>query len=184
MTPLEYNKEIKLKIDVNGYYVFCDKNHPLAYKSNNTVYLHRHMASIKLGRWIEKHEHVHHIDGNKRNNSLENLMILSHSDHGKLHGLEYRKEKICSICQSPFYPTNACSTVFCSETCKKEYKRQTKINWPEPEEMQKLLWEMTSQKIGNQLGVTDKAVEKFAKKHNLNKPGRGYWQKLQVGILK
>ena len=29
---------------------------------------------------------VHHIDGNKKNNSLENLQIMSRSEHCKLHG--------------------------------------------------------------------------------------------------
>lgn len=30
-------------------------------------------------------EVVHHKDGNRRNNSLDNLMVMSNSDHVKLH---------------------------------------------------------------------------------------------------
>jgi HNH endonuclease len=31
--------------------------------------------------WID----IHHIDGNKQNNRIENLQPMKHSDHGKLH---------------------------------------------------------------------------------------------------
>ena len=33
---------------------------------------------------------VHHMDGDKRNNHVSNLMILSRSDHSKMHGLGTR----------------------------------------------------------------------------------------------
>lgn len=34
---------------------------------------------------IPKGHHIHHIDGNKLNNSIENLECMSHSDHLRLH---------------------------------------------------------------------------------------------------
>lgn len=49
--------------------------------------------------------------------------------------------------------------------------------WPPPEEMQALLWEKTAVEIGLALGVSDKAVEKYAKKHGLTRPPRGHWLK-------
>lgn len=49
------------------------------------VRYHRFLMEQKLGRKLERNEIVHHIDGNKHNNELENLMLLSSSEHAKLH---------------------------------------------------------------------------------------------------
>lgn len=38
-----------------------------------------------IGRKLTHTEVVHHIDGNKKNNSPENLLVMSQSDHVKLH---------------------------------------------------------------------------------------------------
>ena len=51
------------------------------------------------------------------------------------------------------------------------------VNWPAPHDLQTLLWSKPTREIANSLGVSDKAVEKHAKKHGLTKPPRGYWQK-------
>jgi len=45
---------------------------------------HRYVMEQYLGRKLSPKEHVHHIDGNGLNNMLENLILLSHSDHSKL----------------------------------------------------------------------------------------------------
>ena len=47
---------------------------------------HRVVAETILGRPLKVEEVVHHIDGDKRNNNPDNLMVLdSQSDHMKLH---------------------------------------------------------------------------------------------------
>lgn len=49
---------------------------------------HRIVAEQMLGRPLKKGEVVHHIDGNKRNNSPENLMVFSSQvEHAKWHAL-------------------------------------------------------------------------------------------------
>jgi hypothetical protein len=45
-----------------------------------------------LGRILDRKEIVHHIDHNKRNNDISNLMVMTQSEHNKLHARE-RKEK-------------------------------------------------------------------------------------------
>ncbi len=40
----------------------------------NTV--HRHVMEEHLGRPLEHHEHVYHINGDSRDNTLENLIII------------------------------------------------------------------------------------------------------------
>lgn len=40
------------------------------------VYLHRFLMAQKIGRELSEAEVVHHIDENKRNNRIENLMLF------------------------------------------------------------------------------------------------------------
>jgi HNH endonuclease len=46
---------------------------------------HRTIAESILGKKLNYNEIVHHIDENCKNNSLDNLLVLSRSNHGKLH---------------------------------------------------------------------------------------------------
>jgi hypothetical protein len=50
--------------------------------------LHRLKMELQLGRELATEEIVHHIDGNKANNRIENLMIMSRADHSRHHALE------------------------------------------------------------------------------------------------
>ena len=49
---------------------------------------HRYIMECFLGRKLGSDEIVHHKDGNKKNNSIENLEILSRSEHIKRHYAE------------------------------------------------------------------------------------------------
>lgn len=54
-------------------------------KEGKFVYEHRWLMEQKIGRKLEKNEHVHHINGDPKDNRIENLEILSNSDHAKTH---------------------------------------------------------------------------------------------------
>ena len=45
------------------------------------VYEHRYLVEQALGRLLSKDEIVHHKDGNKLNNSIDNLVTLCHICH-------------------------------------------------------------------------------------------------------
>jgi hypothetical protein len=46
---------------------------------------HRALMESIVGRQLSYNEVVHHIDGNKKNNSLENLQIMDRGEHISLH---------------------------------------------------------------------------------------------------
>lgn len=57
---------------------------------------HRLIMEGHIGRKLIKGEIVHHIDGNRKNNSLENLQLMSHYEHSRFHALENNhKRKRC-----------------------------------------------------------------------------------------
>ena len=80
---------IRIRGENNGNFVNGFSINAWGYKTINIngekVYEHRHVMEIHLGRKLGEQEEVHHIDGDKLNNNIENLEALSISDHKKYH---------------------------------------------------------------------------------------------------
>ncbi len=53
--------------------------------NGHKVYEHRYVMEQYLGRKLKHGEEIHHIDGNKLNNSIDNLQLLTTAEHRKLH---------------------------------------------------------------------------------------------------
>jgi len=68
--------ERKTYIGSNGYVYFLDSN----------KLVHRWAMEKSLGRRLRREEVVHHIDGDKLNNRIENLRLFSNQEeHDKFH---------------------------------------------------------------------------------------------------
>lgn len=63
------------------------------YINGKYVMQHRLVVEKAIGRKLRDDEVVHHKDRNKGNNSIENLEIMSSSDHTKTHSDELHKYK-------------------------------------------------------------------------------------------
>lgn len=75
----------------NGYIEIYAPKHPHKNK-RNCIYEHQKVMEDYLGRYLEKGEVVHHKDLCKTNNNIENLQLLTMSEHSKLHA-KLRKER-------------------------------------------------------------------------------------------
>jgi len=91
--------------------------------------------------------------------------------------------KTCPECGKEFQvvPSHADRRTTCSRACAIERNRKITID---PEELRKLVWQKSTSKIARELGVSDKAVEKYCKKYGIDKPPVGYWAKVAAGKIK
>ena len=72
----------------NGYEV----RYINGYNKNGNVKEHRYIMEQYLGRKLKENEIVHHKDGNKLNNDISNLEVMTRSEHSKLHRLKELQE--------------------------------------------------------------------------------------------
>ena len=70
---------------------------------------------------------VHHKDGNCHNNTIDNLEVMSRSEHGRMHGLLDPKRKEWSKRQVSWNKGKKMSAEFCqhcSEAAKRRWQRK------------------------------------------------------------
>ena len=76
----------------NGYIFVMMKDHPRAI-SRAYVFEHILVAEKEIGRYLKDNECVHHINGIRDDNRIENLVVLTKSDHAKVHNKDRKQGK-------------------------------------------------------------------------------------------
>jgi len=67
---------------------------------------------------------VHHIDGNNRNNNVDNLMVLCQSCHTKIHVNDKKNVKKCKECGIKFKAKN--TQKYCTSECLRQHSLKEK----------------------------------------------------------
>jgi len=80
-------------ITSQGYTSIRNTDHPN--NVNGYVLLHRLMVEEKLGRYLEKDEIIHHKNGIRNDNRLENLIIVTRKKHKGFVICPYCREEFC-----------------------------------------------------------------------------------------
>jgi hypothetical protein len=73
----------------NGYWL--ENEYIVLYNGGAYIKEHRLVMEKKIGRKLLDNEVVHHIDGNRSNNKEENLLLMTHGEHSRLHREEERR---------------------------------------------------------------------------------------------
>ena len=154
-----------------GYEYIYDPSDERANRTGK-VYVHRIVAEESIGRRLISGEHVHHIDGNRSNNSKENLLVLTSSGHAKLHQrlLGSKERPICECGKHLDYKNKSGKCNDCID--RKNFHVDRDV-------LEKLVREMPTIHVAKIFGVSDKAIAKRCKSLGIDKPPRGYWAKVR-----
>lgn len=123
--------EIEKVIRKGEYNYGIVRGHPHA-TNNHYVLEHRIVMENYLNRVLTKDEVVHHINEDKKDNRIENLVVMDKKEHVK-HHMEYKKRTIylkCPWCEKSFtrtrnktYLLNGTRYTCCSRRCSGKINR-------------------------------------------------------------
>jgi len=140
-SPTCVNKGPGRMVNSSGYWMVLRRGHPMARKSGY-VLEHRLMMAESIGRMLTKEEVVDHINGDRTDNRIENLRILTASVHSKIgfraYGYSeevkramaekrqaYRKRIKCAYCKKEILKKSAVAK-YCGSLCRNRALRPPK----------------------------------------------------------
>jgi flagellar basal body rod protein FlgC len=75
-----------------GYILTYAPHHPNAHKDGYVMF-HTVLMERKIGRYLEKNEVVHHINHDRADNRIENLLLMDRFEHSSMHMKERRAKR-------------------------------------------------------------------------------------------
>jgi len=151
---------------LNGYILEYCPDSKYSMKSKNwNGWVYQHMLVLeKLGIEIHNGYEVHHLDEDKQNNHVSNLIVLTKADHTKLHNWlsnknksNYKKKIVkCVYCGKILQHSQS---TYCSIAC----KNKAQLKKPEKEKLLK----KTLLEISETYGVTKKTARNWFKSYNI-----------------
>lgn len=132
--------KIKKIISKGDYDYALVPEHPNCTK-NGYVLAHRIIMENHLSRLLNSNEVVHHKNGNKKDNNISNLELMTHSEHSKMHASNGRTmlKLKCPECNKIFSkPKNQSHLVkggifsSCSSKCSGKFSRKIQLHGKTP----------------------------------------------------
>lgn len=99
---------------VSGYVRVWVPGHPVA-KADGYALEHRYVVH-EAGLTVPPGFHVHHRNGDKQDNQIENLEVVTSVEHGLRHRTS-RTQRTCEGCGVVFWPGSSPRLRFCSRVC-------------------------------------------------------------------
>lgn len=75
-----------------GYVLAYVPKHPNAHRDGYLM-LHTVLMEQKIGRYLKPNEVVHHINHDRKDNRLENLMLMDKKEHMRMHMIERHQKR-------------------------------------------------------------------------------------------
>lgn len=82
------------KLVSKGDYIYAIVPEHLCANKHGYVLLHRIIMENHLGRILDNNEVVHHIDGDKKHNIIENLQLMTAAEHARLHAQKGENDNV------------------------------------------------------------------------------------------
>jgi len=160
---------------VNGKKVLYCNGYRMVFVPNKTyksgyqgyVYEHRLVMERSLGRELTDDEVVHHKDGNRSNNDIANLVLMSKSEHARGHKFVNGNATLvrCKRCGKETKVRRSCVR---SSLCRECLLKEKRSKWLSKEKLIELLKESNCTEIGKQIGVSGRTIKAWATSYGID----------------
>lgn len=181
----------------DGYRMILAEDHPFA-DVKGYVREHRLVMESSIGRFLDPKEVVHHIDGDRSNNSIENLKLYASNAYhlSDAHGLKIPdQERYIALYESGMSAREIGKEIgvdhhaVAKSMRKSGVKTRTKEeavrnpNMPQDDEIREMLKTMTFSEIADKIGIGLMHVKAYAKYHGIKSPRTGGVRKEKQRVL-